>query len=305
MSERLRIGIVGCGGIANGKHLPSLKAINRADIVAFCDLIPERAEKACAEYGAEGAKTYTDYHRLLEDKSIDVVYVLTPNRMHAQVSIDALNAGKHVMCEKPMAINSAEAKRMLDAAKAMGYRVNEAASTLRSGSARLLAVILPDTSDGLYDDLYASLSRAASENGYATLLRLTANLPGAEYRAIQDVLSARAACVVVVTSLPDPKTSYAPLLQAGVEVVFALRGGFEGCLTAGFERAAAAQAIAARALRDGPAESIAVMTNMVHYPAEAAFRMAFLASVQPGGRTITCVQSISSQYGRQAFSLNR
>ena len=75
MSERLRIGIVGCGGIANGKHLPSLKAINRADIVAFCDLIPERAEKACAEYGAEGAKTYTDYHRLLEDKSIDVVYV--------------------------------------------------------------------------------------------------------------------------------------------------------------------------------------------------------------------------------------
>ena len=120
MSERLRIGIVGCGGIANGKHLPSLKAINRADIVAFCDLIPERAEKACAEYGAEGAKTYTDYHRLLEDKSIDVVYVLTPNRMHAQVSIDALNAGKHVMCEKPMAINPAEAQKMLDAAKETG-----------------------------------------------------------------------------------------------------------------------------------------------------------------------------------------
>lgn len=68
---------------------------------------------------------------------------------------------------------------------------------------------------------------------------------------------------------------------------------------------AAAQAIAARVLRDGPAESIAVMTNMVHYPAEAAFRTAFLASVQPGGRTITCVQSISSQYGRQAFSLFR
>ncbi len=215
---------------------------------------------------------------------------------HATVS-NVLNHKGNVSAQK--------VKLVLDAAKAMGYRVNEAASTLRSGSARLLAVILPDTSDGLYDDLYASLSRAASENGYATLLRLTANLPGAEYRAIQDVLSARAACVVVVTSLPDPKTSYAPLLQAGVEVVFALRGGFEGCLTAGFDMDAAAQAIAARVLRDGPAESIAVMTNMVHYPAEAAFRTAFLASVQPGGRTITCVQSISSQYGRQAFSLFR
>ena len=193
---------------------------------------------------------------------------------HATVS-NVLNHKGNVSAQK--------VKLVLDAAKAMGYRVNEAASTLRSGSARLLAVILPDTSDGLYDDLYASLSRAASENGYATLLRLTANLPGAEYRAIQDVLSARAACVVVVTSLPDPKTSYAPLLQAGVEVVFALRGGFEGCLTAGFDMDAAAQAIAARVLRDGPAESIAVMTNMVHYPAEAAFRTAFLASVQPGG----------------------
>ena len=123
MSERLRIGIVGCGGIANGKHLPSLKAINRADIVAFCDLIPERAEKACAEYGAEGAKTYTDYHRLLEDKSIDVVYVLTPNRMHAQVSIDALNAGKHVMCEKPMAKTAADARAMVEAAKKSGKKL--------------------------------------------------------------------------------------------------------------------------------------------------------------------------------------
>ena len=53
MSKRLKVGIIGCGGIANGKHLPSLKAIDRADIVAFCDLIPERAEKAAKEYAAE------------------------------------------------------------------------------------------------------------------------------------------------------------------------------------------------------------------------------------------------------------
>ena len=120
---RLKLGIIGCGGIANAKHLPSLKAINRADIVAFCDLIPERAEKAAKEYGVPDAKTYTDYHELLKDKSIDVCYVLTPNRMHAQITIDALHAGKHVMCEKPMAKCAEDARRMVEAAKETGKKL--------------------------------------------------------------------------------------------------------------------------------------------------------------------------------------
>ena len=59
---------------------------------------------------------FADYRKLLEDKTIDVVHVLTPNRSHSFITVDALEAGKHVMCEKPMAINSAEAKKMLDAA---------------------------------------------------------------------------------------------------------------------------------------------------------------------------------------------
>ena len=121
--SRLRIGIIGCGGIANGKHLPSLKAINRADIVAFCDLIPERAEKAAREYGTPDAKVYTDYHELLKDESIDVCYVLTPNRSHADITIDALHAGKHVMCEKPMAKCAADARRMVEAAKETGKKL--------------------------------------------------------------------------------------------------------------------------------------------------------------------------------------
>ena len=120
---RLKLGIIGCGGIANGKHLPSLKAIDRADIVAFCDLVVERAEKAAKEYGVPGAKVYTDYHELLKDESIDVVYVLTPNRSHADISIDALNAGKHVMCEKPMAKCAADARRMVEAAKKSGKKL--------------------------------------------------------------------------------------------------------------------------------------------------------------------------------------
>ena len=59
--KRLKVGIIGCGGIANGKHMPAIKAIDVSDMVAFCDLIPERAEKAAKEYGVPGAKVYTDY----------------------------------------------------------------------------------------------------------------------------------------------------------------------------------------------------------------------------------------------------
>ena len=167
MSERLRIGIVGCGGIANGKHLPSLKAINRADIVAFCDLIPERAEKACAEYGAEGAKTYTDYHRLLEDKSIDVVYVLTPNRMHAQVSIDALNAGKHVMCEKPMAKTAADARAMVEAAKKSGKKLTIGYQHRHKPEARYLKSVIErgDLGDIYYAHAYAIRRRGTPNWG--------------------------------------------------------------------------------------------------------------------------------------------
>ena len=123
MDKRLRIGIIGCGGIANGKHMPSIKAIDRCDMVAFCDLQIERAEKAAKEYGTPDAKVYTDYKELLKDETIDVIHVCTPNRSHADISIDALHAGKHVMCEKPMAKTAADAKRMVDAAKATGKKL--------------------------------------------------------------------------------------------------------------------------------------------------------------------------------------
>ena len=73
--KKLKIGLVGCGGIANGKHMPSLKAIDRADLVAFCDLIPERAQKAAKEYGTPDAKVYEDYKELIADPAIDVVHV--------------------------------------------------------------------------------------------------------------------------------------------------------------------------------------------------------------------------------------
>ena len=117
----IKIGIIGCGGIANQKHLPALRnQAHRAELVAFCDLIPARAEKAAAEYGAPDAKTYTDYHDLLADPAIEVVHMLTPNVSHCEISVAALEAGKHVMCEKPMAATVEDAKRMMDAYQRSG-----------------------------------------------------------------------------------------------------------------------------------------------------------------------------------------
>lgn len=119
MTKIIKAGVVGCGGIANGKHFPAIKKNGKIELVAFCDLIKERAEKAKEEYGTPDARVYTDYTELVKE-DVDVVYVLTPNNAHAPVSIAAMKAGKHVMCEKPMAKTYAEAKEMVKTAKETG-----------------------------------------------------------------------------------------------------------------------------------------------------------------------------------------
>jgi len=118
---KLKFGIIGCGAIANQKHLPALVMFpEELELVAFCDLIEERAVAAAQKYGVPDAKVYTDYRKLLEDKSIDVVHVLTPNVSHCELTVAALEAGKHVLCEKPMAATYADAKKMYDTAKRVG-----------------------------------------------------------------------------------------------------------------------------------------------------------------------------------------
>lgn len=122
---KLNIAIVGCGGIANQKHMPSIKTqLDKAQMVAFCDLIPERAEKAAKEYGTKDAKVYTDYQKMLDEmgSGIDVVHVCTPNVAHCPITVAAFKAGKHVMCEKPMAHNTEDARKMIEAWKASGKK---------------------------------------------------------------------------------------------------------------------------------------------------------------------------------------
>ena len=121
--EKVRIGIIGCGGIANRKHMPSLKRLDNVEMVAFCDIIAERAEKAAKEFGIEGAKAYTDFNEMLAKEKLDVVHVCTPNNVHAPATVASLEAGCHVMCEKPMAKTVAQAQEMLDAQKRTGKKL--------------------------------------------------------------------------------------------------------------------------------------------------------------------------------------
>lgn len=119
MTKEFRVGIVGCGGIANGKHLKALQTLPNVKIVAFCDIVIERAEKAAKEYGVEDAFVTADYKELVK-LDLDTVHVCTPNRSHCEISCAAMEAGKDVLCEKPMAKTAAEAQKMLDTAKATG-----------------------------------------------------------------------------------------------------------------------------------------------------------------------------------------
>ena len=116
--SKLNIGIIGCGGIANQKHFPAMK--NNSDlcrIVAFCDIVRERAEAGAVQYGAPGAKVYTDYRDLLADPAVEVVHVLTPNVSHGEICVAAFEAKKHVYCEKPMSHSTEDAEKMVAAWK--------------------------------------------------------------------------------------------------------------------------------------------------------------------------------------------
>ncbi|GAK39865.1 Gfo/Idh/MocA family oxidoreductase [Paenibacillus urinalis] len=165
MTQTLKVAIIGCGGIANGKHMPSLSKQKNAEMVAFCDIVESRAEEAASKFGAEGAKVYTDYQELLKDKSIDIVHVCTPNDSHSVITVAALEAGKHVMCEKPMAKTSEQALEMIEAAKRTGKKLSIAyQNRFRNDSLYLKELI----ETGELGDIYYGKAIALRRRGVPT-----------------------------------------------------------------------------------------------------------------------------------------
>ena len=113
----VKVGIIGCGSIAKYRHFPEYQVHSNVEVIAVCDVVPERAQAVAQTYGV---KAYTDYIDLLNDKEINAVSICTPNVFHAPMTIAALQAGKHVLCEKPMATTIEEAKQMNEAATQSG-----------------------------------------------------------------------------------------------------------------------------------------------------------------------------------------
>lgn len=165
MADKLRIGIVGCGGIANGKHMPSLAKLDTIEMVGFCDIVEDRAKQAAEEYGAKGATTTTDYEKLVSDPNIDVVHVCTPNESHARISIAALEAGKHTMSEKPMAKRAADAKKMVEAAKKSGKKLTVGYQSRHRADSQFL---YRACRDGKLGDIYYAKAHAIRRRAVPT-----------------------------------------------------------------------------------------------------------------------------------------
>ncbi len=108
--KKIKVGIVGCGNIANSTHIPNYLNNENAEIIYFCDIIPEKAYNAVEKYGCGTA--VIDYHDMLNDPELDAVSVCTHNDMHSVISIDFMKAGKDVICEKPAARTLSEALEM-------------------------------------------------------------------------------------------------------------------------------------------------------------------------------------------------
>ncbi len=113
MAEALRLGIVGCGAVTERHHLPALKRVGEIQVVALADQDRSRLQRL----GREDQARYTNYRELIEDDKVDAVAVCLPPQLHTEASLLALEKGKHLFIEKPLALNLANCDQLLDAGK--------------------------------------------------------------------------------------------------------------------------------------------------------------------------------------------
>ncbi len=117
--KKVRVGVIGAGGIA-GSQIKALKEVEGVEVVALADVRAEACDKIKADHNLPDAKSFSDWKQLIKEPGIDAITVCTPNILHKAPVIAALNAGKHVMVEKPLAMNAKEGQAMCDAAKKSG-----------------------------------------------------------------------------------------------------------------------------------------------------------------------------------------
>ncbi|MCM3629621.1 Gfo/Idh/MocA family oxidoreductase [Paenibacillus glycanilyticus] len=124
MSKKLKWGILGCAGIAKRAVIPGLHLSELNEAAAIASRDGDKAKHTAEELNIPTA--YDSYEALLEDSSIDVIYIPLPNHLHKEWAIRAAEAGKHILCEKPLALNAREAAEMAEAADKAGVLLSEA-----------------------------------------------------------------------------------------------------------------------------------------------------------------------------------
>ncbi|XOV86482.1 MAG: Gfo/Idh/MocA family protein [Pseudomonadota bacterium] len=150
----VRVGVVGTGKWANNVHLAAYQDHPLAQVVGVCDISLKRAQQAAARFGAEFATI--DYGELIARDDVDAIDVITPNVNHAEVVLAAIGAGKHVMCEKPMAMNVAEAREMFEAATAANIKAGVNFTWRNAGAARYAKHIVQTGQLGRIYHVYGS-----------------------------------------------------------------------------------------------------------------------------------------------------
>ena len=118
MADRVRVGVVGTSWFAETLHLASLASHPEAELTAICGRNRERAESVAADHSIP--YVYTDYRQMITSDVLDAVVVVTPDALHYPITMAALEAGLHVMCEKAIALNADQARQMYEAADASG-----------------------------------------------------------------------------------------------------------------------------------------------------------------------------------------
>jgi predicted dehydrogenase len=116
--KEIGVGVVGCGFVGRGAHVPSFAGIDGARLVAIADADEKRRNKAATKHNVESS--YDDYTKLVNDPKVDAVIVALPTPLHVPASLAAIEAGKHVICEMPLAPSLEEADRLIDAASRAG-----------------------------------------------------------------------------------------------------------------------------------------------------------------------------------------
>ncbi len=223
----IKWGILGTAGIAQGCTIPAMSQAEGCELYAIAGRDETKAKRFQEEYGF--TKAYTGYDALLQDQDVQAVYIPLPNALHYQWVMRAIEAGKHVLCEKPLALNAKEAEEMYQAAEEKGVILAEAYAYLQSPYIQALQEDIKSGRIGEVD----YIETAFVSQGYEEDIRLDKELGGG---AMYDL---GCYCTTMILSLVDAKVSkvsaMAELNEDGLDLMTAGIMKFENGVRASFD----------------------------------------------------------------------